>query len=158
MHVLLIGPPWAEIYGRFRHAAKVGVFYPPLGLCYLAAALEAAGHTARVVDAEAEELDLAGIIALAQREKPDLVGIQVVSPLWDVVLQTCRALKNAIDAPIVLGGPHVTITGLEALEQNAHAALQVAHRAYVLETGRIVLEGPAADVRRDPQVKEAYLG
>ncbi len=52
MHILLIGPPWADVYGRFRHAAKVGVFYPPLGLCYLASALKSAGHTARVVDAE----------------------------------------------------------------------------------------------------------
>jgi branched-chain amino acid transport system ATP-binding protein len=49
-------------------------------------------------------------------------------------------------------------TAILLVEQNAHAALQVAHRAYVLETGRIVLEGPAATVRRDPQVKEAYLG
>jgi branched-chain amino acid transport system ATP-binding protein len=34
----------------------------------------------------------------------------------------------------------------------------VAHRAYVLETGRIVLAGPAAELRDHPQVKEAYLG
>jgi radical SAM superfamily enzyme YgiQ (UPF0313 family) len=119
MHVLLIGPPWTSIYGRFQHAAKVGVFYPPLGLCYLASALEAAGHTTRVVDAEAENLDLTGLVDLARRERPDLVGIQVVSPLWDVVLDTCRALKTALGVPIVLGGPHVSITGEEALEQNA---------------------------------------
>jgi branched-chain amino acid transport system ATP-binding protein len=49
-------------------------------------------------------------------------------------------------------------TAILLVEQNAHAALQVAHRAYVLETGRIVLEGPPATVRRDPTVKEAYLG
>jgi branched-chain amino acid transport system ATP-binding protein len=49
-------------------------------------------------------------------------------------------------------------TAILLVEQNAHAALQVAHRAYVLETGRIVLEGPAATLRDHPQVKEAYLG
>jgi branched-chain amino acid transport system ATP-binding protein len=37
-------------------------------------------------------------------------------------------------------------------------ALQVAHRAYVLETGRIVLHGTAKELRESPRVKEAYLG
>ena len=49
-------------------------------------------------------------------------------------------------------------TTILLVEQNAHMALAVAHRAYVLETGRIVLEGPAADLRNHPQVREAYLG
>ncbi|NLG85072.1 MAG: ABC transporter ATP-binding protein [Firmicutes bacterium] len=44
------------------------------------------------------------------------------------------------------------------VEQNAHMALSIAHRAYVLETGRIVLSGPAEELAQDPKVKEAYLG
>lgn len=44
------------------------------------------------------------------------------------------------------------------VEQNAHVALSIAHRAYVMETGAIVLAGPAADVLASPQVREAYLG
>jgi len=44
------------------------------------------------------------------------------------------------------------------VEQNAHMALSVAHRAYVLETGRIVLSGPAQELAQNPKVKEAYLG
>ncbi len=44
------------------------------------------------------------------------------------------------------------------VEQNALLALDVAHRGYVLETGRIVLEGDAKKLKEDPQVKEAYLG
>ena len=44
------------------------------------------------------------------------------------------------------------------VEQNANMALQVAHRGYVLETGRIVLEGTAKELRANPQVKAAYLG
>ena len=44
------------------------------------------------------------------------------------------------------------------VEQNAHLALGVAHRGYVLETGRITLEGPAADLRANPDVQKAYLG
>lgn len=49
-------------------------------------------------------------------------------------------------------------TAVLLVEQNAHQALGVAHRGYVLETGRITLEGPAAALRSDPEVKRAYLG
>ena len=44
------------------------------------------------------------------------------------------------------------------VEQNARAALQVADHAYVLETGEIVLEGPAAQLATDPKVVDTYLG
>jgi branched-chain amino acid transport system ATP-binding protein len=44
------------------------------------------------------------------------------------------------------------------VEQNASMALSVADRAYVLETGRIVLEGPAGEVLQNPEVQAAYLG
>jgi len=44
------------------------------------------------------------------------------------------------------------------VEQNAHMALDYSHRAYVLETGRIVLEGPSASVKCNPAVVDAYLG
>ncbi len=44
------------------------------------------------------------------------------------------------------------------VEQNAHMALSVAHRGYVLETGTIQLEGSAEELRANPRVREAYLG
>ena len=44
------------------------------------------------------------------------------------------------------------------VEQNARAALRLAHKGYVLETGRIVLAGSAEDLLRDERVRKAYLG
>ena len=44
------------------------------------------------------------------------------------------------------------------VEQNANLALDVSHYAYVLETGRILLEGPSAQLKVDPQVQASYLG
>ncbi|XVQ13889.1 ABC transporter ATP-binding protein [Spirillospora sp. CA-255316] len=44
------------------------------------------------------------------------------------------------------------------VEQNAQQALQIANRAYVLETGRVVKAAPAAELLDDPQVRAAYLG
>lgn len=51
-------------------------------------------------------------------------------------------------------------TGVSILlvEQNARAALQVADYGYVLETGEVILEGPAADLSDNPRVIESYLG
>jgi len=49
-------------------------------------------------------------------------------------------------------------TTILLVEQNANAALRHSNRAYVLETGSIVIEGPSDQVAADPRVKEAYLG
>lgn len=49
-------------------------------------------------------------------------------------------------------------TTILLVEQNAQAALQVAHRAYVLETGSIIMSGDAKEMLADPRVIEAYLG
>jgi branched-chain amino acid transport system ATP-binding protein len=49
-------------------------------------------------------------------------------------------------------------TTILLVEQNAHAALKHSDRAYVLETGRIVMEGTSKDLAADPRIKEAYLG
>jgi branched-chain amino acid transport system ATP-binding protein len=49
-------------------------------------------------------------------------------------------------------------TTILSVEQNAHQTLRLADRAYVLESGRIVLSGAAADLAADPRVKAAYLG
>jgi branched-chain amino acid transport system ATP-binding protein len=49
-------------------------------------------------------------------------------------------------------------TTILLVDQNARAALAIADRGYVMETGRIVLDGRAADLLRDPQVQQAYMG
>jgi len=49
-------------------------------------------------------------------------------------------------------------TTILLVEQNANMALSIANRAYVLETGRVVMQGPAAELRGDARVRAAYLG
>ena len=68
-------------------------------------------------------------------------------------------------APLVVRDIFKTIAGLGAtgvtillVEQNARAALEVADHAYVLETGEIALQGPAAELAKDPRVIDTYLG
>src|SRR5712691_84145 len=49
-------------------------------------------------------------------------------------------------------------TTIFMVEQNANMALGIAHRAYVLQTGQVVLSGVAAELRQNPMIREAYLG
>ena len=49
-------------------------------------------------------------------------------------------------------------TTLLLVEQNVHHALDVADRAYVMETGRMMLDGPAAQLKHNPKVEQSYLG
>ncbi|MBI2217433.1 MAG: ABC transporter ATP-binding protein [Candidatus Rokubacteria bacterium] len=53
---------------------------------------------------------------------------------------------------------HATGVGILLVEQNARLALGAATRGYVLETGRVVAEGPSAVLREDPRIRQAYLG
>src|SRR5690606_38105895 len=48
-------------------------------------------------------------------------------------------------------------TAILLVEQNANLALEVSSHAYVLETGRIAMQGPSKELRNDPQLKAAYL-
>jgi branched-chain amino acid transport system ATP-binding protein len=68
-------------------------------------------------------------------------------------------------APIVVHTIFEAIDNIRAegttillVEQNANAALHHSDRAYVMETGRIVMEGDSRELAADPRVKEAYLG
>ncbi|MCC6776136.1 MAG: ABC transporter ATP-binding protein [Hyphomicrobiales bacterium] len=63
----------------------------------------------------------------------------------DQILSTIRSLQR--DGLTIL-----------LVEQNASAALAIADRAYVIETGRVTASGPAAEIRSDRRVREAYLG
>jgi branched-chain amino acid transport system ATP-binding protein len=66
--------------------------------------------------------------------------------LVKAIFQTIREINQTTGVTVVL------------VEQNARAALKLAHRGYVMEVGRIVLEGPAATLASDPKVQAAYLG
>ena len=68
-------------------------------------------------------------------------------------------------APLMVEHIFEVIAGLKEkgltillVEQNVHHALDLADRAYVMEAGRIALEGPAAELRQDPRVERSYLG
>lgn len=89
-------------------------------------------------------------VGRALMSRPDLIMLDepslglaplLVKEIFDIILRI-----NAEGKTILL------------VEQNALAALSIAHYAYVLEVGRVVAEAPGKELLKDPKVKEAYLG
>lgn len=64
-------------------------------------------------------------------------------------------VDQVFDAIVSLKARGMTVL---LVEQNANLALSIADRAYVMETGSIILDGPASRLQQDPQVRAAYLG
>ncbi len=89
-------------------------------------------------------------MARALRGRPRLICMDEptmgLSPLYvDRVLELIRTV-NAEGVTVFM------------VEQNASLALQIADYGYVLQTGRIMLSGPATELMRDPRIRDAYLG
>jgi branched-chain amino acid transport system ATP-binding protein len=89
-------------------------------------------------------------IARALMSRPTLLLLD--EPSLGLAPIVCQTIFSTIDEIKAAG------TTVLLVEQNARAALKHSDRAYVLETGSIVLEGTAASVASDPKVREAYLG
>ncbi len=86
----------------------------------------------------------------AMMARPDLLlldepSLGLAPKLVDVIMETIVTL-NSRGMTILL------------VEQNASKALEIADRGYVLETGRIILQGPASELAEDSEVRRAYLG
>ncbi|UCD33599.1 MAG: ABC transporter ATP-binding protein [Desulfobacterales bacterium] len=89
-------------------------------------------------------------IARALMGRPELLLLD--EPSMGIAPLIVREIFNVI---VNLNQAGTTIL---LVEQNAKAALKVAHHSYVLESGNIVLEGIAAELLHNPKVKEVYLG
>ncbi|NPA93861.1 MAG: ABC transporter ATP-binding protein [Thermodesulfobacteria bacterium] len=66
-----------------------------------------------------------------------------------------RLVETIIQTIVDLNTSGMTIL---LVEQNARKALEISHRAYILETGRIILQGRASDLAEDSEIRRAYLG
>jgi branched-chain amino acid transport system ATP-binding protein len=89
-------------------------------------------------------------IGRALMAKPRLLLLD--EPSLGIAPLLVKAIYEGIDA---INRAGVTVL---VVEQNAHLALKHSRRAYVLETGRVVMEAQSAQLADDPRVKEAYLG
>jgi radical SAM superfamily enzyme YgiQ (UPF0313 family) len=100
MRIAFVSPKWNEMVNS----------YPPLGLGYLAAVMEAEGHQAAIFDLGLEpntplEQDVERIAAFA----PDVIGLTAMTNNYHSAERTMQLLKARLGCPIIVGGPHATL-------------------------------------------------
>ena len=117
MRVVLLFPQWTQTYGIFGYFARRHSGRPPLGLAYLAAVAERAGHEVRIIDGQREGLGPRELARKALAERPDIVGITAASPFWDTAREIAAQVKAlAREMPLAVGGPHITILEEQAFD------------------------------------------
>jgi branched-chain amino acid transport system ATP-binding protein len=102
----------------------------------------------------------AGALSGGQQQMLAIGRALMARPKLLLLDEPSMGLAPVLAEQILANVAALKMRGLTVLlvEQNAHAALAIADRAYVLETGRVTLSGESATLRNDARVKEAYLG
>lgn len=109
MKILLINPPFLDVYKGFKAAAKLGVLYPPTGLLYIASSAIKAGHEVSLIDVDAEELSMNEIVQKAKIFNPDVIGITATTPTYVYARNILKEIKKELNVITVMGGIHITI-------------------------------------------------
>jgi anaerobic magnesium-protoporphyrin IX monomethyl ester cyclase len=110
--VLLILPPG----GYYAERWKAGSLMPPLGLFYLAVVLEQNGFRVAIIDAHLEPLTVEGVASRTIEINPKVIGVSFSTDNRFPAFATIEALKNSLpQTPLVLGGPHPSLTAEDIL-------------------------------------------
>jgi radical SAM superfamily enzyme YgiQ (UPF0313 family) len=105
MKILLLNPPFSH------YASK----QPPLGLAYLAAVSKSKGVEFKVIDAFAEAKSIKEIVKDIYNYRPDILGVTIATPVFDIVAEILRQIKEAFPVTVVAGGPHPSALPEETL-------------------------------------------
>ncbi len=117
MKIILALPP--DIH-KLEIYKITGMKAPPLGLATIAAVLEKAGHKVRIIDSPTLELSFKEWLSIIKMEKPDLIGLSILTPLAPKAYASIKTLKEEMpDIPIIVGGPHPSFMYKEALDNGA---------------------------------------
>jgi anaerobic magnesium-protoporphyrin IX monomethyl ester cyclase len=108
-HITLVRLPYANIYSVYGKLPKNREVRPPLGLLYIAASLEEAGHTVNIIDCETKLYPPEVTLQLILDSNPDIVGFTATTPEIHGVESLSKSLKEAnADIKIMVGGSHVS--------------------------------------------------
>jgi branched-chain amino acid transport system ATP-binding protein len=103
---------------------------------------------------------LAGNLSGGEQQVLETAMVLLSSPELLLLDEPSLGLSPKMQAEVFAVTQQISAAGVTVLvvEQNVHGALLVSDTAIVMELGRKFLEGPAAEVRHDPRIREAYLG
>src|ERR1044072_1526766 len=116
MKIVFGYPSWTGETPLFGWFARRNSTWPCLSLAVIAAACEAAGHEAQIIDAEALQISCNELARRIIAAKPDIVGFSAYTPFAHLSADVATAIKKLEpDLPIIIGGPPVTIMKEQAL-------------------------------------------
>jgi branched-chain amino acid transport system ATP-binding protein len=164
-------PPWERL--------KRGIGFVPQGRCNFPAmsvaenikmscyTLPAAKHTERIDQVTSLFPMLrekwrteAGNLSGGEQQILEMAMVLLLEPSLLLLDEPSLGLSPKMQADVFVTIQRIARTGVTVLvvEQNVRGALLISDRALVMEQGRKFMEGPAAEVRTDPRIRQAYLG
>jgi branched-chain amino acid transport system ATP-binding protein len=164
-------PPWERL--------KRGVGFVPQGRCNFPAmsvaenlkmgcyTLPAGGHDAAIGRVTAlfpmlrEKWQIeAGNLSGGEQQILEMAMVLLVEPALLLLDEPSLGLSPRMQGDVFATVQRIAASGVTVLivEQNVRGALLISDRALVMEQGRLFMEGPAAEVRTDPRIRQAYLG
>jgi branched-chain amino acid transport system ATP-binding protein len=102
----------------------------------------------------------AGNLSGGEQQILEMAMVLLVEPSLLLLDEPSLGLSPRMQGDVFATIQRVAATGVTVLvvEQNVRGALLISDRALVMEQGRLFMEGPAAEVRTDPRIRQAYLG
>lgn len=118
MKIAFLYPRWTGEYGLFGHFAKRNSTWMPQNIALLAAIAEQHGHTAIIIDAQAENISEENLVNQALALNPDVFALTCYSPFFHLNTSLAEKIKKSgSKIPIIVGGPHITIMKEKVAEQ-----------------------------------------
>lgn len=116
-HVTLVRLPYGNIYSVYGKLPKNREVRPPLGLLYVAASLEEAGHSVNIIDCETKLYSPEDTLQLVLDSKPDIVGFTATTPEIHGVESLAKSIKErSPEIKIMVGGSHVSALPRQTLD------------------------------------------
>ena len=136
--ITLIFPPVSLAERYSKNVGEVGGHLPPLGILWMAAALEADGHIVQVLDCPVNNWTQEDVLNKIGRFKPSMVGIATITQLLERAKEISLAIREKYpEVFIFVGGPHVNIMPEESLkETKANVAIAGESEVTIREIAR----------------------
>jgi len=112
LNISLIIPPG----GYYAERWKKGSLMPSLGICYIASALDKAGHKVEIIDAYVENISMKDLVSRLKKSKPDMIGTSFTTENRFQAFELIRKVKKEIPRIVTCaGGPHVSLATEDTL-------------------------------------------